>query len=115
MVRMAAAKVTTKTDAVAADRHLAAIPHHPGVSPTKVALAVVLVLGKALQTALSGPVPNPIAIPIYMVLLAAYQRLTEIALNHVPVAGTPHHTPAVADWHRRRRQSGRRPIRTVIH
>jgi VCBS repeat-containing protein len=54
-----------------------------------VALAVVLVVGKALETALSGPVPSPIAIPIYMVLLAAYQRLTEIAYNHVPVAGTP--------------------------
>jgi VCBS repeat-containing protein len=59
------------------------------VSPTKVALAIVLVLGRALQSALSGPVPNPIAIPIYMVLVAAYQRLAEIALNHVPVAGTP--------------------------
>jgi VCBS repeat-containing protein len=64
-------------------------PTIPGVSPTKVALAVVIALGRALQTALSGPVPNPIAVPIYMLLVAAYQRLTVIALNHVPVAGTP--------------------------
>jgi VCBS repeat-containing protein len=89
MVRMAAAKVTTKTTPGLPTVTLPPYPTIPGVSPTKVALAVVLVLGKALQTALSGPVPNPIAIPIYMVLLAAYQRLTEIALNHVPVAGTP--------------------------
>lgn len=64
-------------------------PTVPGVSPTKVALAVFVVLGKALQTALSGPVPNPIAIPLYMLVIAAYQRLTELATNHVPVAGTP--------------------------
>jgi hypothetical protein len=64
-------------------------PAVPGVSPTKVALAVFVVLGKALQTALSGPVPNPIAIPLYMLVIAAYQRLTELATNHVPVAGTP--------------------------
>jgi large repetitive protein len=64
-------------------------PTIPGVSPTKVALFVVVVLANALKTALSGPVPNPIAIPIYLVLVAAYQRLTEIAYNHVPVAGTP--------------------------
>jgi large repetitive protein len=68
-------------------------PTIPGVSPTRVAVAVVVVLGRALQTALSGPVPNPIAIPIYMVLVAAYQRLTEIALNHVPVVTQP--TPAL--------------------
>jgi len=54
-----------------------------------VALAVVIVLGRALQAALSGPVPNPIAIPLYMLVIAAYQRLTELATNHVPVAGTP--------------------------
>ena len=64
-------------------------PTIPGVSPTKVALAVVIVLGRALQAALSGPVPNPIAIPLYMLVIAAYQRLTELATNHVPVAGTP--------------------------
>ncbi|WP_156752499.1 Ig-like domain-containing protein [Mycobacterium sp. ACS1612] len=68
-------------------------PTIPGVSPTRVAVAVVVVLGRALQTALSGPIPNPIAIPIYMVLVAAYQRLTEIALNHVPVVTQP--TPAL--------------------
>ena len=53
------------------------------------ALAVFVVLGRALQTALSGPVPNPIAIPLYLLAIAAYQRLTELATNHVPVAGTP--------------------------
>ena len=54
--------------------HLAAVPAVPGVSPTRVAVAVVVVLFRALQTAISGPVPNPIAIPIYMLLVAAYQR-----------------------------------------
>jgi hypothetical protein len=68
-------------------------PTIPGVSATRVALAVVVVLGRALQTALSGPVPNPIAIPIYLVLVAAYQRLAEIAYNHVPVVTQP--TPAL--------------------
>jgi VCBS repeat-containing protein len=38
---------------------------------------------------MSGPIPNPIAIPIYLILVAAYQRLTEIALNHVPVVTQP--------------------------
>ncbi len=68
-------------------------PVVPGVSPTRVAVAVVVVLFRALQTAISGPVPNPIAIPIYMLLVAAYQRLTEIAFNHVPVVTQP--TPAL--------------------
>lgn len=68
-------------------------PTIPGVSPTRVAVAVVIVLGRALQAALSGPVPNPIAIPLYMLVVAAYQRLTEIALNHVPVVTQP--TPAL--------------------
>jgi VCBS repeat-containing protein len=68
-------------------------PVVPGVSPTRVAVAVVVVLYRALQTAMSGPIPNPIAIPIYMVLVAAYQRLSEIALNHLPTASQP--TPAL--------------------
>ena len=68
-------------------------PAVPGVSPTRVAVAVVVVLYRALQTAMSGPIPNPIAIPIYMVLVAAYQRLSEIALNHLPTASQP--TPAL--------------------
>ena len=64
-------------------------PTVPGASPTKVALAVFLVLGKAFEPRYPGPIPNPIAIPLYMLAIAAYQRLTEVALNHVPVAGTP--------------------------
>jgi VCBS repeat-containing protein len=89
LVKMAAATVTTKTTPGLPTVTLPPYPTILGVAPVKVALAVVLVLGRALETALSGPVPNPIAIPIYMVLLAAYQRLEEVALNHVPVAGTP--------------------------
>lgn len=87
--RMMAASATTPTTPGLPTVTLPPYPTIPGVSPTKVAVAVVLILGRALQTALSGPIPNPIAIPIYMLLVAAYQRLTEIALNHVPVAGTP--------------------------
>jgi hypothetical protein len=86
---MAASSATTQTTPGLPTVTLPPYPTIPGVSATKVAVAVVLVLGKALQAALSGPIPNPIAIPIYMLLVAAYQRLTEIALNHVPVAGTP--------------------------
>jgi VCBS repeat-containing protein len=68
-------------------------PTVPGATPTQVAVAVVVVLFRALQGAMSGPVPNPVAIPLYLILVAAYQRLTQIALNHVPVA-TPS-TPLV--------------------
>jgi VCBS repeat-containing protein len=86
---------TTATTTVAPKIPTVTLPPYPtipGVSPTKVALFVVVVLANALKTALSGPVPNPIAIPIYFVLVAAYQRLVEVATNHVPVVTQP--TPA---------------------
>lgn len=79
---MAATSTTTAVPAVS----LPPYPTVPGATPTQVAVAVVAVLFRALQTAVSGPVPNPVAIPLYFILVAAYQRLTEIALNHVPVA-----------------------------
>ena len=89
MMVMSAAATTTTTSPGLPTITLPPYPTIPGVSPTKVAVAVLLVLGKALETAISGPIPNPLAIPLYMLVVAAYQRLAEIAYNHVPVAGTP--------------------------
>ena len=86
--RMMAMSTTSTTTALPTVT-LPPYPTIPGVSATKVALAVFVVLGRALQTALASPVPNPIAIPLYLLAIAAYQRLTELATNHVPVAGTP--------------------------
>lgn len=90
---MAATTATTTSAPGLPTVTLPPYPTIPGVSPTRVAVAVVIVLGRALQTALSAPVPNPIAIPIYMLLVAAYQRLTEIAYNHLPTVTQP--TPAL--------------------
>ena len=61
-------------------------PIVPGVSPTVVAAVVVIFLAYTLQVALDTGLPLPVTYTIFLVLVAAFVRLEELATNHVPVA-----------------------------
>jgi hypothetical protein len=59
-------------------------PSVPGATPSQVAAVVVIFLATTLQSALEGGMPFPVTVPLYLMLVAAYTRLEQLAYNNTP-------------------------------
>ena len=90
----AAAATTTATKPTLAEQiqqllgslTLPEYPNVPGATPAMVAGAVVVGLANVLTATLAGGVTAPLAIPVFGLLVAAYQRFIVIGTNAVPIA-----------------------------